>query len=56
MERYPDQIMIRISERLKQRLKEDGEEIDRSMSYVARQILEKHYKLGKEEVLNSEEN
>jgi predicted DNA-binding protein len=45
-ERYPEQIFIRVSEELKDKLKEDATRIDRNVSYVARRILEKHYGLN----------
>jgi predicted DNA-binding protein len=47
MERYPIQFMIRISEELKEKIVADAEADERSTSFIARKILEKHYGIGK---------
>jgi len=41
--RYPVQFMIRITPELRDKLAKDCIKQDRSMSYVARRLLEEHY-------------
>jgi len=48
--------MIRISEDLRERLDQDAVAEDRSMAYIAREILENHYDISsKKETLNAYE-
>ena len=53
-ERYTVQFMVRISEELRDRLAQDAVGQDRSMAYIARQILEDHYDVSSaKETLNA---
>ena len=47
MEKYPNQFMIRISDELKEKIETDAVDQERSSSFIARKILEKHYGIGK---------
>ena len=55
-QRYTIQFMIRISEDLRERLDQDAVAEDRSMAYIAREILENHYDISsKKETFNAYE-
>ena len=53
-ERYTVQFMIRISEELRERLEQDAVVKDRSLAYIAREILENNYGISsKKETFNA---
>ena len=53
-ERYTKQFMVRISEELRNSLEQDAVNQDRTMAYIARDILEQHYGVSsKKETLNA---
>lgn len=55
-DRYPVQFMIRISEELRTCLEQNAVAQDRSMAYIAREILEDHYDISsKKETFNAYE-
>ena len=55
-ERYTVQFMIRISEELRERLEQDAVVKDRSLAYIAREILENNYGISsKKETFNAYE-
>jgi predicted DNA-binding protein len=45
-QRYTIQFMIRISEELRERLEQDAVVKDRSLAYIAREILENRYDIS----------